>query len=162
MIAPATTPKLGALGALGAHGALGTLAMCCRACDLGLPCESRGSRGQGGALAGIGDIITGIVGAVTGTIQGFQQEHQNDTDRYWAGNADQRYAEWLDYWTRTGEIPAPNCTTNREGAPWCARAWERFLMTVNASEQITLRTFATPEVIVAGILFVLAVRASAA
>lgn len=150
MIAPATAPHLGALGAL---------AMCCRSCDLGLPCESGKPRGHG-ALAGIGDIISGIVGAVTGTIQSFQQSHQNDTDRFWAGDADQRYAQWLDYWTRTGKIPEPRCTTDREGAPWCARAWERFLMTVNAEQQVSLRTFATPEIIVAGILFALAVRAS--
>lgn len=143
-------------------GALGALAMCCRSCDLGLPCESGQPRGHGGggALAGIGDIITGIVGAVTGTIQGFQQAHQNDTDRFWAGAADRKYAGWLEYWTRTGELPERNCTTNREGAPWCARAWERFLMTVNAEQQVSLRTFATPEIIVAGILFALAVRAS--
>ena len=137
MIAPATTPHLGALGALA----------------MGKP------RGHG-ALAGIGDIISGIIGGVTGVISTMQTKQQSDTDRFWAGAADTKYATWLDYYTRTGEIPEANCTTNREGAPWCARAWQRFLMTVNAEQQTTLRTFATPEIIVTAILFALAVRAS--
>ncbi len=151
MIAPATTPHLGALGAL---------AMCCRSCDLGLPCESGKPRGHG-ALAGIGDIISGIIGGVTGVVTTMQTKQQSDTDRFWAGWADKKYASWLDYWMRTGEIPEPRCEEGgRDGSPWCARAWQRFLMTVNAEQQTTLRTFATPEIIVAGILFALAVRAS--
>jgi hypothetical protein len=146
-----------------ALGALGALAACCRSCELGLPCEggARSDRPRG-ALAGIGDIIAGITGAVTGTITTLRAEARTDTDRFWAGVADNEYAGWLDYWTRTGEIPArPNCGRHgRDGAPWCSRAWERFLITVSAEQQTTFRTFATPEVIVAGILFVLAVRAS--
>ncbi len=150
MTAAAYSPALGALGALAA---------CCRSCDGGVPCEGGRPRG---ALAGIGDIIAAVSGAVTGAITTLRAEARTDTDRYWAGRADTEYAGWLDYWTRTGEIPErPNCGRHgRDGAPWCSRAWERFLITVSAEQQTTFRTFATPEVIVAGILFALAVRAS--
>lgn len=133
-----------------------------RNCSLGALGALAAAPRRRGALAGIGEIIAAATGVITGTITTLRAEARTDTDRFWAGVADNEYAGWLDYWTRTGKIPErPNCGRHgRDGAPWCSRAWERFLITVSAGEQVTLRTFATPEVIVAGILFVLAVRAS--